>query len=434
MDVNVIGSIVLLGVFLLFVVLRMPIAFALGVASFAAALVLGIPAPVQFVAQQMAEGINSFSLLTIPFFILAGVIMSEGGIAVRLIDFANIFVGFIRGGLAMVNVVASMFFGGITGSSVADASSIGSVMIPMMEKEGYDRDYAVDVTITASTQGIIVPPSHNAILFCLAAGGGVSIGKVFMGGIIPGVFLGLMVMLISYVIAVKRGYPKGRRISLKEAFKITREALLGLVTPLIIVGGIVTGYFTATESSAIAVVYALFVTVFLYRTIKIKDLPRVFGASIRTIGIVMLLIATASAFGKMIAYMQLPDLVMNTMLGISKTPWVILVMINFILLFLGCIMDMAPIILVVTPVLLPLVTKIGMDPVHFGIMLLLNLAIGLLTPPVGSTLFVGCAIGNISMEKVVKSLWPFYLTIVVVLILITYIPAVTMFLPNLLFK
>jgi len=428
------GPIILLGVFLGLVALRTPIAFALGIASFAAAFAIGLPAPVQYIAQQMAEGINSFSLLTIPFFILAGVIMSEGGIAVRLIDFANLFVGFIRGGLAMVNVVASMFFGGITGSSVADASSIGSVMIQMMEKEGYDKDYAVDVTITASTQGIIVPPSHNAIIYCLAAGGGVSIGKVFMGGIIPGVFLGLMVMLLAYVIAAKRGYPKGRRVTLREAVRISREAILGLITPIIIVGGIVTGKFTATESSAIAVVYALFVTIFIYRSIKIRELPRVFGSSIKTIGTVMLLISTASAFGKMIAIMNLPSMVMNAMLSISQTPWVVLIMINFILLFLGCIMDMAPIILVVTPVLLPLVTKIGMDPVHFGIMLLLNLAIGLLTPPVGSTLFVGCAIGNISIEKITKSLWPFYFTLVVVLILITYIPAITMFLPNMIFK
>ncbi|MEW6202847.1 MAG: TRAP transporter large permease [bacterium] len=428
------GPLVLLGVFLGLVVLRMPIAFALGIASFATAFVLDLPQPIQFICQQMAEGINSFSLLTIPFFILAGVIMSEGGIAVRLIDFANIFVGFIRGGLAMVNVVASMFFGGITGSSVADASSIGSVMIPMMEKEGYDRDYAVDVTITASTQGILVPPSHNAIIYCLAAGGGVSIGRVFLGGIIPGVFLGLMVMLIAYVIASRRNYPRGRRVSLPEAMRITREALLGLATPFIIVGGIISGKFTATESSAVAVVWALIVTLFIYRSLRIPDLARVFGQSVRTISTVMLLIATASAFGKMIALMDLPAIVMDAMLSVSQTPWVVLVMINIVLLFLGCIMDMAPTILIVTPVLLPLVTRIGIDPVHFGIMLLLNLAIGLLTPPVGSTLFVGCAIGNISIEKIVKSLLPFYLTLIIVLIFITYVPAITMFLPNLFFK
>lgn len=428
------GPAVLLLVFLGLVALRTPIAFALGIASFATAYVLELPRPIEFVAQQMAEGINSFSLLTIPFFILAGVIMSEGGIAVRLIDFANIFVGFIRGGLAMVNVVASMFFGGITGSSVADASSIGSVMIPMMEKEGYDKDYAVDVTITASTQGILVPPSHNAIIYCLAAGGGVSIGKVFMGGIIPGLFLGLMVMIIAYVLASKRGYPKGRRVTIHEALHISRDAVLGLLTPFIIVGGIVSGKFTATESSAVAVVWALFVTLFIYRSIRFRELPKIFGQSIKTISTVMLLIATASAFGKMIAFMDLPTIVMNAMLGVSRTPWVVLVMINIMLLFLGCIMDMAPIILIVTPVLLPLVTSIGMNPVHFGIMLLLNLAIGLLTPPVGSTLFVGCAIGNVSIEKITKSLWPFYLTLIIVLILITYIPAITMFLPNLIFK
>lgn len=428
------GPVILLAVFLGLVALRMPIAFALGIASFATAIFLGLPQPFQFVSQQMAEGLNSFSLLTIPLFILAGVIMSEGGIAVRLINFANVFVGFIRGGLAMVNVVASMFFGGITGSSVADASSIGSVMIPMMEKEGYGKDYAVAVTITASTQGILVPPSHNAILYCLAAGGGVSIGKVFMGGVIPGVFLGLMVMAISYVLAAKRGYPRGRRVTFREALRISRDALLGLMTPLIIVGGIVSGKFTATESSAIAVVWALFVTVVIYRELKPRDLPRVFGQAIKTISTVMLLIATASAFGKMIAFMDLPNAVMNVMLGISQTPWVVLLMINFLLLFLGCIMDMAPIILIVTPVLLPLVTKIGVDPVHFGIILLLNLAIGLLTPPVGSTLFVGCAIGGIPIEKIVKSLWPFYLTLLVTLILITYVPAITMILPNLIFK
>ena len=421
----------LLGGFAFLVLLRVPIAFALGISAVTTAFYLDIP--MALMAQGMVRGINSFALLAIPFFILAGEIMGEGGICQRLIAFSNAIVGRIRGGLALVNVLASMFFGGISGSSVADTSAVGSMLIPMMKEKGYDADYAVAVTITGSTQGILIPPSHNMIIYSMVAGG-VSVGGLFLAGIVPGVFLGLALMLMSYIIAVKRNYPAGERVSWKDALSATKDAALGLFTAVIVVGGVVTGLYTATESAAIAAIYAFFVSFFVYRHVPLSHMRTILMKSLRTLAIVMALIATSSAFGWMLAYLKVPALATQTLLSISDNKYVILLVLNALLLFLGCIMDMAPLILITTPILLPVATKIGVDPIHFGIIMMLNLSIGLLTPPVGSTLFVGCAIGNISIEKLSRTMIPFYATMIAVLLLITYVPELVMFIPKLLMK
>ncbi len=423
------GIYVLLGSFLALIVIGVPIAYSLGISSIITMVYLELPIIVVF--QKISDGMDSFSLIAIPFFVLAGQIMADGGMARRLVNFSNLLIGWVQGGLAMVNVLASMFFGGISGSSVADTSSIGSIMIPMMKDKGYDDDFSVNVTITSSTQGIIIPPSHNAIIYSLAAGGTVSIAKLFLAGIIPGIMVGVALMMVSYFIARKRNYAKGELVSLKEAMVICKEAIWGLVTAFIIVGGVLSGVFTPTESSAIAVVYALVVTFFVYRDIPITKIGMILANAFKTISIVIILIGTSSAFGWLIAYMRIPALVSETMISLSENPIVILMMMNVMLLAFGTIMDMAPLILIVTPILLPVAKFIGMDPVHFGIVMMLNLGIGLCTPPVGSTLFVGCAIGEVSMEKVVKSIWPFYFTMIAVLILITYFPIFSMWIPNL---
>ena len=422
------GIVILLGSLILFLVVRLPIAFALGMSATVTALYVEIP--VLVIAQKMVEGVKSFSLMAIPFFIIAGEIMGEGGISRRLIDLSNVLVGRMRGGLAMVNILSSMFFGGISGSSVADTSSIGTIMIPMMEKEGYDKDYAVNVTITSSTQGVIVPPSHNMIIYSVAAGG-LSVGKLFLGGIIPGVLLGLTLMVLSYIIAVKRNYPKGKPVTLKEAKQIIKESFFGLMTAVIIMGGVISGIFTATESAAVAAIYAFVITYFVYRDVPLTNFMVVLRNSLKTLSMVMAVIATSSAFGYMMAILKVPQLITNFLLDFSDNKFIVMILVNVVLLLLGMIMDMAPLILITTPILLPVILKIGMDPVQFGIIMMLNLGIGLLTPPVGSTLFVGCSIANISIEKVAKSLKPFYIMLFLYLMVVTFIPAITLWLPNL---
>lgn len=330
-------------------------------------------------------------------------------------------VGRVRGGLAQVNVLASMFFGGISGSAVADTSSIGAMLIPMMKENGYDDDYSVAVTVTSSCQGVIIPPSHNMIIYSLAAGG-VSVGRLFLGGIVPGIMLGLAIMAISYIIAVKRGYPRGEKIPFKEKIRISLNAFLGLFTAIIIIGGVLTGIFTATESAAVACLYAFIITFFVYREIPLKKMNDILYNSLKTLALVLSLIAAAKAFGHMLALLQVPALATNALLSITNNKIILLLLINGLILILGCIMDMAPLILILTPILLPVVTSLGMDPIQFGIVLILNLGIGLCTPPVGGALFVGCAIGNVSIEKMTKSLLPFYLTMIIVLLLITFVP------------
>ena len=423
------ASTILIASFFVLLVLRVPITFTLAVSSVITAWYLDIP--MMAVVQRMVQGVRSFSLLAIPFFILAGEIMSQGGISRRLIDFSNAIIGRVRGGLAQVNVLASMFFGGISGSAVADVSSIGTIMIPVMKQQGYDADYSTAVTVTSACQGIIIPPSHNMIIYSLAAGG-VSVGRLFLGGFLPGVLLGLALMVISYVIAVKRDYPKERVFTWREAFAVSRDALLGLLTAVIIIGGVISGVFTATESAAVAVIYAFVVTFFVYREIPLSRFPAILMNALKTLAMVMSLIAAASAFGYLLALLQMPAKATELLLGVTSNRVALLLLINVLLLLLGMIMDMAPLILITTPILYPVVVgTLGMDPVHFGIMLMLNLGIGLATPPVGSAMFVGCAIGNVSIEKASRAMLPFYAVMIVVLLVVTFVPDIVMFVPRL---
>ncbi len=421
----------LLGTFGVLLVLGVPIAFGLGIASLVTVLLLGIPPLI--VAQRMANGVNSTPLLAIPFFIMAGQLMAEGGIAARLVDFARVLVGPIRGGLAMVNVVASMLFGGASGSAVGDVSANGSILIPMMKQKGYDTDFAVGITVASSTQGLIIPPSHNAVIYSLAAGG-VSIGALFLGGYIPGIMIGLGLMVASYLIALRRGYPSEPRPPLRQSARISLEAIPALGVGFIIVGGIAFGFFTATEAAAIGTVTAFLVGAFVYRELTPGKLWGALLQSVRTISIVIFLISTASAFAWLMAYLRIPALLASGLLSLTHDRILLLLFINILLLLLGAIMDMAPLILILTPVLLPIVTAppINMNPVHFGIVLLMNLGLGLTTPPVGTALFVGCAIGNIRIERASRAmlyLWP---AMVIVLLLVTYVPWFVNFLPDLL--
>jgi len=424
---------ILFSSFFVFMVIRIPIAFSLILSSIASAIYMHLP--IMALAQSMAKGVQSMALLTIPLFILAGEIMSQGGISKRMVSFANSLVGRVRGGLAMVDVLACMFFGGVSGSCVADVSAIGAIMIPMMKDKGYDNDYAVGITISGAVQGVLVPPSHNMILYSIAAGtigGGASVGALFLAGIIPGVVLAICLIISGFILAILRKYPKGNKFSFILLLKTFRHAFLGLLTALIILVGILSGVFTAAESSAVAVVYAFVITFFVYREVPLTQMKAVLYKTTKTLAMVMSLIATASAFGYMLAQLQVPNKITQVILSITSNKNLLLFMINLLLLFLGCIMDMAPLILICTPILLPALVTFGVHPVHFGVILMLNLGIGLLTPPVGSALYVGCAIGDIRIDKLTKSMAPFYLTLVIVLMIITYIPEIVSFMPQLL--
>ena len=422
------GPVVLLGSLFGLLALGLPIAYALGVASLVTALFIGLP--LEAILLKVSDGVDDFALLAIPFFVLAGAIMSEGGIAWRLVAFANIFVGFMRGGLAMVNILASMFFGGISGSSIADVSSIGSILIPMMKKEGYDDEFSVNVTITSATQGIIIPPSHNAIIYAYAAGSSVSIAQLFLAGVIPGIMVGLSLMVLTMVLSSMRQYPKGELVPLRKALRVAWESLAGLMTVVIIVGGVIGGVFTPTESAAVAAVWALFVALVIYRDVPLRGLPAMMVGVVRTVAMVMMVIGFASGFGYLMTLMQLPARITTALLALSTNKYMLLILINVMLLVLGTFMDMAPLLLICTPILLPVTNLIGVSPVHFGIIMMLNLGIGLVTPPVGTTLFVGCAIGRIPIERAARSLWPFWLAMLIVLLLVTYIPELAMWIPN----
>ncbi|HZX15601.1 MAG TPA: TRAP transporter large permease [Pseudomonas sp.] len=421
-------ALILLGSFLVLIMLRVPVAYSLGLSALAGAWYIDIP--FHAIMIQIAGGVNKFSLLAIPFFVLAGAIMAEGGMSRRLVNFASVLVGFIRGGLSLVNIMASTFFGAISGSSLADTASVGSVLIPEMEKKGYPREYSTAVTVSGSVQALLTPPSHNSVLYSLAAGGTVSIASLFIAGIGPGLLLSAVMMGMCLYFARKRNYPKGEVIPLKQALKICVDALWGLFTMVIILGGILSGVFTATESAAIAVVWAFFVTMFIYRDYKWRDLPKLMHRTVRTLSIVMILIAFAAAFGYIMTLMQIPSKITALFLTLSDNRYVILMCINFMLLALGTLMDMAPLILILTPILLPVVTGIGVDPVHFGMIMLVNLGIGLITPPVGAVLFVGAAIGKVTIENTVKALLPFYAALFMVLLAVTYIPAISLWLPS----
>jgi len=423
---------VLLGTLFVLFALGVPIAYSLGLAAIVGAMWIGIP--LEAVMLKISDGVSKVAMLTIPFFVLAGAIMSEGGMARRLVAFANVLVGLVRvrGGLSAVNVIATTFLSGISGSSVADTSAIGSVMIPQMEKVGFPRVFATNVTISASVQAILVPPSHNAVIYSLATGGVISITSLFMAGVVPGLLLGLAIILLCIYIAYRDGHPTGQAVPLREAMRITVDATWGLITIVIIIGGILLGIFTAIEAGAVACLWAFFVTMFVYRDLRWRDWPGLVHRTLKTVAMVMTLIACASAFGYVMALMQLPAKITQFFLSLSHNADVILMMINVLLLVLGCLMDMAPLILICTPIMLQVVTTLGVDPVHFGMIMLLNLGIGLLTPPVGATLFVGCAVGKVTMEQVMRNIWPFYGVLFAVLMLVTYVPSVSLWLPRLL--
>jgi tripartite ATP-independent transporter DctM subunit len=420
---------ILMGGFAVLCLLGMPVAYALGLAAILTA--LWVDLPLEAVMLKTSDGMDDFALLAIPFFILAGGIMAEGGMAERLVNLAKVFVGFLRGGLALVNILASTFFGCISGSSVADTASIGSVMIPQMIKNGYPRLFAVNVTIAGSLQPLLIPPSHNAVIYSLAAGGTISVAHLFIAGIIPGLLLGLSLMFLCFYIARRDNFPKGEVIPLRRALKIAVEAFWGLLTVFIIIGGILSGVFTPTESAAVACIYSFLVTMFIYRDYKWRELPLLVGRVVRTVGMVMIMIGFSVAFGYMMAIMQVPAKVTQFFLTIANDKYTFLLLVNILLLVLGTFMDLAPMLLICTPIFLPVIKTFGIDPVHFGMIMILNLGIGLLTPPVGPTLVVGCAIGKVSMEAVSKSILVFYIPMLIVLFLVTYIPALSLWLPRL---
>ena len=424
------GLLLLLGLFAVCVVIGVPVAFALGISALAAFAFEGLPLMIGF--QRIISGINIFSLMAIPFFIFAGELMFHGGIAIRLVRFASAAVGAVRGGLGIVNVFSSMLFGGISGSAVADISALGSILVPVMKEKGYDADYAVNVTVTSSIAGIIIPPSHNMIIFAIAAGGGISISKLFLAGVVPGILMCLCLAVAAYIVAVRRGYQAERFPGWAALGLSFVGAIPGLLTAVIIVGGVLSGVFTVTESGAFGTIYAFVVTLLVYRSISWENFRIAVRQTVRTTAMVMILIACAGAFAYMLTFYRVPDKTVALLTGITDDPIMILLMINATLLVLGMIMDMAALILICTPIFLPVATQIGMDPLQFGIMLMVNLGLGLCTPPVGSCLFVGCAVGKLPIEQAVRTIWPFYLAIFAALMMITFIPMISLTLPRLL--
>src|SRR5438876_4678581 len=424
-------AVLLITMFFCFVI-GVPIAYSLALAAIAGAMWIGIP--LEALMLKISDGVSKVAMLTIPFFVLAGAIMAEGGMARRLVAFADVLVGFtrLRGGLSIVNVLATTFLSGISGSAVADTSAIGSVMIPQMEKNGYPRVFATNLTITSSVQALLVPPSHNAVLYSLATGGTISISALFMAGVFPGLLLGFSLIVLCLAIAYRDRHPHGQTVAAKDALKITIDAAWGMVTLVIILGGILGGIFTAIEAGAVACVWAFFVTMFIYRDYRWRDLPVLIHRTLRTVAMVMTLIAMAASVGYIMALMQVPAKVTAAFLAVSHDKYVILMLVNVMLLVLGCLMDMAPSILICTPILLPVMVNFGVDPVHFGMIMMLNLGIGLCHPPVGAILFVGCAVGKVTIEQVMRRIWPFYGVMFAVLMLVTYIPSLSLWLPRLL--
>ena len=426
---NLVEVLILVVSFLIFLSLRVPIAYAIGLAAlFTLLSAMPFLPSVTTLAQRMATSLDSFTLSAIPFFILAGQIMNRGGIAVRLINFAKAIVGPLPGGLAFVNIISCMLFGAISGSAVAAASAIGGFMNPMMEKDGYDKSFSAAVNITSATTGLIIPPSNVLIVYSLASGG-VSIAALFIAGYVPGLMIGFALMIVAGIYSVIKKYPTDKLVSFREFLKRFIAAFPSLMLLVVVIGGIVAGIFTATEASAVAVVYTL-VLGFVYKEISIKDISPILLETVKTSAIVLLLIATSIAMSWVMSYENIPQEISNTLLSISDNPIVILIIINLILLFVGIFMDMTPAVLIFTPIFLPIVTSLGMDPIHFGIIMIMNLCIGLCTPPVGSVFFVGCSVADLKIQQVIKPLLPFFLVMIGVLLLITYFPDLTLWLPR----
>jgi tripartite ATP-independent transporter DctM subunit len=446
MTVQTLAIVVLLVSFFVMIFLRFPIAYAVGLSSVLCLMVQG--QALTDVCRLMVKGISSFSLMAVPFFITMGVLMGSGGISEKLIALADACVGWMRGGMAMVNIVASYFFGGISGSASADTASIGSIMIPMMVDQGYDADFSTAVTITSSCEGLLVPPSHNMVIYATTAGG-ISVGSLFLAGYLPGALLAIVLMIGSYIISVKENYPKGSPFTIKGFIKQLGTSIWALAAVVIVVFGVVGGVFTATESAAIAVIYSLLVSVFVYKGLDWKGVWYALDECVNTLSIVLILIATSAVFGNCLTMLHVPDLAANAITSVTSNPYIIALLIDLIILVLGCIMDMAPIILIATPILLPIATSIGIDsscfdeetnallakgidPIQFGIIMVLNCGIGLLTPPVGAVLFIGSAVAKRPMEKVVKATLPFYLCMFIALLLLTYVPDISLAIPKLL--
>lgn len=430
MDTTTIATLILVGSFFVMLLCRVPIAFAIGISSVITTLYLGMP--LQQIAQLMVKGVNVFTLMAVPFFIIAGELMGAGGISKRLINLSDALVGWFRGGLAMVNIVASLFFGGISGSSTADTASLGTILIPMMKEQGYDEEFATNVTMCSSVQGLLIPPSHNMVMYAMVAGG-VSVGRLFMAGIVPGFVLALALAVYSYWCSIKRKYPKGAPFSVKNVLTTLADSIWGLITVLIVVVGVVSGIFTATESAAIAVVWAAIVGAFVYKELTLKKIWALLERSLGTLAIVMILISTSQVFGWLLTYLKMPELVANAIFSVTDNPIAVMLILNVVMLILGTIMDMSAIILVATPILLPIATSVGIDPVHFGVIMVLNLGIGLITPPVGGTLFVGSAVSGVPIERLTKTLLPFFAVMLVALLIVTFCPDFVMWLPNLIY-
>lgn len=428
---DLIGIIVLVVSFFFLLIVGVPIAYSIGVAGVLTMLVHidSLPALTTY-ALRMASGLDSFALLAIPFFILAGNIMNSGGIALRLIDFAKVLVGRLPGGLAVVNVVANMLFGAISGSAAAAASAIGSIMTPEMRKAGYDSNFSAAVNISSATTGMTIPPSNVLIVYSLASGG-VSVSALFMAGYLPGILTGVAIMIVAAFFAAKAGYTVGERVTLRQGIRCFLRAIPSLMLLVIVIGGILAGWFTATEASAIAVLYALLLS-FFYKELTWKELPGVLLRSAKTTAIVLLLVATCTGLSWIMSYENIPQTVSRLLLAISDNPVVILLLINMILLLVGVFMDMTPAVLIFTPIFLPIaVQQLGMDPVHFGIMMVLNLCVGLCTPPVGSVLFIGCSVAGVRIDQVIRPLIPLFAAMVFVLLLVTYLPGLSLWIPSL---
>lgn len=428
MDQQTLATVILLGGFILLMFLHVPIAFALGLSSLATIAYLDIPTVV--LVHRMINSLNSFTFLAVPCFILAGHLMGEGGISDRLIRFADVLVGRLRGGLAQANIASSSMFGSVSGSAVADVASIGSVLIRSMTQRGYRPGYSVSVTISSSIQSILIPPSQNMIYFSLAAGG-ISLEKLFLAGYIPALLLGGSLMLLCWILAIKQGHPKGERFTLGESVKIGLDAAIGLFTVVIIIGGILLGIFTATESAAVATIYALLVTVFIYRTMTFRKFVSVLNMSVRTLAMVIAILMTSSAFAFLLGVLNVPGMLADTILSLSDNVFVALLAINLLMLVLGMLMDIGVLVLLLTPILLPIAVKLGVDPIHFGMIMLVNLGIGLCTPPVGSSLILGSSIGKVSLGVTLREMIPFYIVMLMVLMLVTFVPAISLYLPRL---
>jgi tripartite ATP-independent transporter DctM subunit len=425
-------AVVLLVVFTVLLLAGVPIAFTLGLAAFAALAVSLDPGSASTVlAQRLATGLDSFALLAIPFFILSGNLMNRGGIAARLVDLAKVVVGRLPGGLAYVNVLANMLFGAVSGSAAASAAANGGFMAPLMKREGYDRDFGAAVNISSAVTGLLIPPSNVMVVYSLASGG-VSIAALFVAGYIPGILLGLVLMVVGGVIAQRRGYPVGARVGAAQALRVLWAAVPSLALIFVVMGGIILGWFTPTEASAVAVLYTFILAVLVYREVRWADLPRLVTDSAATTAVVLLLIGASMGLSWVMSSANIPQAVSAALVGLTENKILLLLLINLLLLVVGTFMDMTPAVLIFTPILLPVAQKLGVDPIHFGLIMIFNLCIGLCTPPVGSVLFVGCSVAKTTLRNVLRPLLPFFAAMVVVLLLVTYIPALSLWLPSVL--